>query len=114
LHQGLSAAVLSSFVPGLFDWIHVDAGHSEEDVYRDLVSAELKIRGGGKIAGHDIAMPGYENRVKHHYPGVRRAVERFCDTWGWEITGVTEVRPQPQRIDHTTPQTQSYLLERAR
>jgi hypothetical protein len=111
LHQGTSSLVLATLAAGSLDWLNVDAGHSEEDVYADLVASHHVVKSDGRIMGHDIAMPGEESRVKFHYPGVRRAVKRFCDEYNWYIAGLTEVRPQPQRIDHTTPQTQSYLLE---
>ena len=111
LHQGMSVDVLDSFRPKYFDWVYDDAGHSYEDVFGNLLAVEDKMKPGGLILGHDIAMPDVMHKVRYHYPGVLQAVNEFCQTRGWHITVVTEVHPQ-QRIDYATPNAQSYVLER--
>jgi predicted O-methyltransferase YrrM len=112
IHQGKSPEALQLYAPDSFEWIYVDADHSEEAVYADLCAAEPLIVPGGYLAGHDICMPGNEHMVARHYPGVLRAVERFCEDFQWHLHALTEVLPQNVRIDHATPSVQSYVLAR--
>ncbi|MEM9413957.1 MAG: glycosyltransferase [Planctomycetota bacterium] len=60
-----------------FDFVYLDADHSEEGVWRDLCAWITKVRVGGIIAGHD-----YGHR---DFPGVQRAVDRFVGRFGWTV-----------------------------
>lgn len=57
------------------DFVYLDADHSEAGLLRDLAAWFPKVREGGWITGHDWDHP--------HFPGVRRAVERFARRFGW-------------------------------
>jgi len=61
----------------LFDFVYLDADHSHDGVWRDLCAWAPKVRVGGIIAGHDY---GHGD-----FPGVKRAVDRFIDRFGWQI-----------------------------
>lgn len=79
LHRDTTQRALRTFEDDYFDFIYVDADHSEEACYADLVlSAEKTLWG---IGGHD-----YTPR----FPGVMRAVHRFIHDYGWTLTHVTE------------------------
>ena len=52
---------------GIFDLVFIDAGHSYEDVRRDIARWLPKVRSGGMAVFHDYDNP--------QYPGVRRAVD---------------------------------------
>ncbi len=109
LHQGLSPLVLSLFPDSYFNWLYIDGDHSYEGVLEDLLAAERKVT--EFIAGHDIAMPGYERKLKHNFPGVKRAVDEFCQTRGGKMVAVTQAGPreEPDVDGRSSP---SYVLER--
>jgi hypothetical protein len=67
--------------PGTFDFVYVDADHAEAAVYDDLCHAESVIRPTGIIAGHDFG---------NMFPGVVKAVKRFCKERPWDLWMVTE------------------------
>lgn len=79
LHRGRTLDELARFPNGYFDFVYVDADHHEEAVYADLVLAHQKTR--GVIGGHDYC---------DRYPGVIRAVTRFCAEQGMVITHLTD------------------------
>lgn len=81
LHRGTTQEVLKGFPDYYFDFTYIDADHSEEAVYADLVLSMWKTAWG--IGGHDYC-PRFE--------GVMRAVERFCSEWRWEMTHLTQDR----------------------
>ena len=114
IHQGLSPHALQNLKHDAFSWVYIDADHSEEAVYKDLCAASLLVHENGYLAGHDICTSGNEDKVARHYPGVLVAVTRFCKEHNWSICGLTEVHPQHGRIDHATPNVQSYVLVRNR
>lgn len=64
------------FPNSYFDFVYIDADHSEEKVYEDLTLWFPKIKEGGVIAGHDINHPDFL--------GVKLAVEKFCKEKGLE------------------------------
>lgn len=78
LHRANTTVALSTFPDRYFDFIYVDADHSEEAVYADLVMAMRKTLWG--IGGHDYCP---------RFDGVVRAVDTFCNKFGWEITHLT-------------------------
>lgn len=66
---------------GPFDFIYVDAAHEEDAVYWDLVASEGRMTLTGVLAGHDYGPM---------FPGVVRAVTRFCQVYPWRLWMVTE------------------------
>jgi hypothetical protein len=87
LHRGTTVDVLKTFPDHYFDFIYVDADHSEEAVYNDLVLASQKALWG--IGGHDLCQ---------RFPGVERAVNRFLNESGWRMTCRTTVDKCPSYI----------------
>lgn len=79
LHRDTTQAALSRFPDNYFDFVYVDADHSEEAVYKDLVLARQKTLWG--IGGHDYCP---------RFSGVMRAVDRFCAESGWRMTHITQ------------------------
>jgi hypothetical protein len=75
LHRGTTVEVLKTFADDYFDFIYVDADHSEEAVYNDLKLASKKALWG--IGGHDLCP---------QFPGVEKAVNRFLSESGWHMT----------------------------
>ncbi len=90
LHRMTTQAALASFPDGALDFAYIDADHGEASVSADLMSAAPKVR--GVIGGHDYCP---------RFPGVMRAVDRFCREAGWTMTHLTQ------------DGCPSYLLERA-
>lgn len=72
-----SADAADLFGDERFDFVYLDADHSEGGVFRDLCCWLPKVRVGGIIAGHD-----YGHR---DFPGVKRAVDRITRRFGWAI-----------------------------
>jgi len=60
-----------------FDFVYHDASHLYEDVIRDLVQWERKVKVNGLICGHDY--------IKHEDFGVIEAVDKFCDLYNFEM-----------------------------
>lgn len=55
------------------DWVYIDADHSYEGCYNDLISYDKKVKYDGYILGHDFS---FENFEKKGY-GVKLAVNKF-------------------------------------
>lgn len=71
LHQGLSAAAAAEYANGGFDFVFIDASHDFASVSADIAAWLPKVRGGGRLAGHDW-------RVKKGVPkAVLVAAERY-------------------------------------
>lgn len=81
------------------DFVYLDADHSEEGVWQDLCTWAIKVREGGLIAGHDYG--------HCDFPGVKRAVDRFFDRFGWRVHeeghGVWWVQRDALPISYITP-----------
>ena len=65
-----SGRASTRFADGFFDWVYIDADHTE--VYNDLLFWWPTVRPGGWVLGHD-----YEPTIKASV--VKRDVERFVD-----------------------------------
>lgn len=63
-----------------FDWIYIDADHSEETVYRDLSLAWKRVVPDGFVTGDDYNWP----YTGESFP-VRNAVGRFCRERGCDV-----------------------------
>ncbi len=79
LHRMTTAAALASFPDGTLDFVYVDADHDEASVFADLTNAAPKVH--GLIGGHDYCP---------QFPGVMRAVDRFCADAHWTMTHLTQ------------------------
>lgn len=90
--RGDSAEKAETFPDASLDFVFIDADHTYEGVWRDLVSWWPKLRVGGMFSGHDIDNPvaGVDFSGKPHW-GVRRALEEFvnavCPDHPFEIGG---------------------------
>ena len=86
VHRGYSHEVADEFEAGQFDWIYVDAMHTADAVYRDLVAWHDTVKPDGFIAGHD-----YTNHVqaKSWNFGVVEAVNRFVSQFGYAFIALT-------------------------
>lgn len=59
------------------DFVYIDADHSYEGVWNDIIAWYPLIRNGGIIGGHDY---GHTN-----FPGVKQAIDEFFRRFDWEI-----------------------------
>ena len=75
------AAVLMEPV-GEFDFVYIDADHTESAVYADLVMWSQLVREGGVIAGHDYRQRTLKSGVNF---GVIDAISRFCAETGLKV-----------------------------
>lgn len=73
-----SISFLQSCEDNYFDAIYVDADHSEEAVYNDMVNSLRVIKNGGYLMGHDY----------HHQ--IKVAVDRFCVDYKQQIVAIAE------------------------
>jgi hypothetical protein len=62
------------------DFVYVDAIHTFESCFCDMVVWYKKVKHGGWLCGHDYT---------GDYPGVRRAVDAFCKITGKELSLIT-------------------------
>jgi glycosyltransferase involved in cell wall biosynthesis len=88
-----------SDVPGLVDFVYIDADHSYEGVFSDLCRWITKVRIGGIIGGHDY---GHKD-----FPGVRQAIDEFFRRFGWQVhvegDGVWWVHTKSLNISYFIP-----------
>lgn len=69
------------------DAVYADAIHTYEEVLADLVEWSKRLKPTGVLMGHDWT-DTEPIAVKFNW-GVKRAVAKFCEDYGWEMTHVT-------------------------
>ena len=78
----MSSEQAHSFIPdGYFDFVYIDADHSEESVTADFNFWYLKVRDGGFFGGHDYNGVG----DKQGTFGVKKAVDKATDALDLEV-----------------------------
>jgi hypothetical protein len=82
----LSTDATSLFVDDYFDWIYIDADHSFDGCYNDLIAYDSKVKADGYICGHDW-LPAYFHRDGF---GVNQAVLKFIEEKQYWLTLITE------------------------
>lgn len=70
-HKTTSLLAARDIMPGVLDFVYIDAAHDYENVLRDLTAWWPKVRVGGAIGGHDYLPPSFE------WTQVSRAVDEF-------------------------------------
>lgn len=83
---------LAGFPDGYFDFVYVDADHSYQGEWSDLVLADAKVGQGGLIGGHDYT------RI---FPGVIEAVDKFCREYAWTMVALTKDGCPSYLLDRT-------------
>jgi predicted O-methyltransferase YrrM len=71
----LKSATVSAakyFQEGFFDFVFIDADHSEAGVRSDIEAWKPKVRAGGFLTGHDIMWPTVEKVVRELVPGYQQ------------------------------------------
>ena len=66
VHKSDSAAAASLFPDASLEFVFIDAGHSYEDVQKDIAAWRGKVKPGRMLGGHDYN--------QHNFPGVVQAV----------------------------------------
>ncbi len=91
IHRGLSQVVLKELPRAHFDMIYIDADHTEEACYRDLLLSEPLLKADGYLCGHDYTeYPNNDDAaVARGGYGVINAVDRFCRERGWQMECLT-------------------------
>ena len=86
IHRAYSQDAADEFEPEQFDWIYVDAMHTADAVYQDLVAYHDTVKGTGFIVGHD-----YTNHVQARSWnfGVVEGVNRFVAAFGYAFLALT-------------------------
>lgn len=79
--RGVTWQVAEKVPDNSCDLVYLDAGHSYEDVKRDLKAWFPKVKPGGVIAGHDYVNPAY---------GVLEAVSEFCEKHAMRASVIPE------------------------
>ncbi len=91
IHRGLCQEVLPTLPRDHFDMVYIDANHTEEGCYADLMASEPLVRSDGFLCGHDYtAFPNQrDDVVERQSYGVIEAVDRFCRERGWWMSHLT-------------------------
>ena len=78
----MSSKQAQAFIPdGFFDFVYIDADHSEESVAADFNYWYPKVREGGLLTGHD-----YDGRGDRKGTfGVKKAVDKTAEIRGLEV-----------------------------
>ncbi len=79
IRQLLSTEAARKVQAGLLDFVFIDADHTAEAVYRDLVAWYPRVRRRGILCGHDIDHPETIKAAKHF--GVRVALDVFLSEY---------------------------------
>lgn len=87
LHEGDSKVTVRSMPNDHFDMIYIDGDHGYRGCLIDLLNCYEKVKHGGWIAGHDVAINPRKCRSNLKF-GVRRAVQDFCDLKGLKVSGL--------------------------
>lgn len=82
IDKNLSTDALINYENEFFDFIYIDACHLYESVLWDMENYFPKLKVGGYMGGHDY--------VNHPSFGVIKAVDLFCEKYGYEIIFLTE------------------------
>jgi hypothetical protein len=78
---------IAEFPEDYFDMIYIDADHSYNGCYSDLINSYEPIKDGGWIMGHDYGQNF--NKVKYDYNfSAKRAVDDFCKLYHQEIFAI--------------------------
>jgi hypothetical protein len=75
--KDFSLNAISKFDDEYFDFVYIDADHTESAVYADLCAWWSKVRSGGILAGHDYCKTTLNRNDEFVQFGVIPAVDRF-------------------------------------
>lgn len=84
--DSLDVAANDQTIPPL-DGVFVDADHSFEACYADLVAWSKRLKPSGVMLGHDFTET-HPNAIEWKF-GVVRAVHKFCADFDWELCALT-------------------------
>lgn len=85
INKGLSWDILASFDDNYFDYIYVDAGHSYDDVSKDIENLKNKVKRGGYIQFNDYTP--YDHFCNLEY-GVIAAANKFIIDGGHNMVAL--------------------------
>lgn len=91
LHQGYIADTLPMVPDRFFDWIYLGAECSAVAAKEDLEVCARKVKLNGFMVRQDYVLLSQKDQVKYYWPGLSDAVDRFCESYGWEIVCVTDI-----------------------
>ena len=84
-----NAAIVCKSMGLTFDLAHIDGGHDYMSAYLDLTNWSPLIEKGGAIVMDD---------VEAGFPDVDRALERFCEPFGWRVTETRNGKARVERV----------------
>jgi len=82
--RGFSYFSAPNFRDESLDFVYIDAIHTFESCFCDMVTWMPKVKPNGWLCGHD-----FTGRTPWVYPGVKTAVESFCRITGYKIDILT-------------------------
>lgn len=97
--KALSTEAANQFDNESLDWVYIDADHSFEGCYNDLVAYDSKVKINGYICGHDW-LPSYFFRDGF---GVNEAVLKFVEETGYILSYITD-----------EPEYKSYVISKSK
>lgn len=80
VHRGNSAHMARGFEDASVDFIWIDAGHTYEDVKKDIAAWWPKLKVGGVMGGDDLPMEGVTRAVRERFPDHEAGAE---NGWAW-------------------------------
>ncbi len=103
MYQEFSHVAASSMSDLSFDFVFIDASHDYENVMRDIVAWEPKVR--HMIIGHDYAMSGVNKAVKERYDlskirrdGATKIIEGSVRNACWAVDLRERRENEPSRV----------------
>ena len=82
VHRGESVLVAGSYPDDYFDFVFIDAEHSEAALTLDMAAWWPKVKPGGCLCGHDYGKP--------RFPGVSIAVHNFIKEHNMELEKIKQ------------------------
>lgn len=106
--RSLSTDAVQQFEDNTFDWIYVDADHSFEGCYNDLVAYDKKVKIDGYICGHDW-LPEY---FSHEGFDVNNAVLKFVKEKNYILSLITDEYEYKSFVISKTKTAHDILIKR--
>ena len=83
--RGYSSQVSRGFTNNFFDLVYIDANHTYEGCYQDILDWYPKVKSGGVLCGHDYSERHVKTRRGKIKFGVVEAVDKFAKDNGLEV-----------------------------
>ena len=106
LVRSLSVPAAEKFADNFFDWVYIDALHTEDALYNDLVAWWPKVRNGGLVSGDDYGTHLKDTplmSVKRWWnefgkPITHKSLDEYKKIAGWGVISATQRFAKEQSV----------------